>query len=569
MPYLHPNIVAKAARTLFGAGHSEALVFFFLKAQGASTGDWIKITSANTPPEGLLKIAGQPDGFDKLVKKDVDSFQDKKSSSTLVEGMPTRPGARGSLDGYSMYFPITEEAQYILRKNDCNRNAVYSNITGGRGDLNKDRKTSRDDIFELRDPQVANTGKDLRLKPGYVFAAYWYYGPRPDTPMRVPLLPLAIWMHRASQLPSQLSIDDLVAKTIEMLHITDEELHLIFDRDCPLPLSVGDFIDSFDIDAYFRALCVPSSTIEISKPTISKKHLELDRETWEFKAQAFGLREETTMTSPQAAASSLIASGERNLLLFGPPRTGKSHLAMEVAAEYLEVDRSSLDEDPRFARVQFHQGWSYGDFIRKIMPVPAEGIGLRFERANGAFLEHCATNCECRSVFVIDEINRAPLANVFGEAFQVIETGYRGVAVDLPGSLPDDEITALKVPKELLLIATGNDLDKSTLPLDFAFLGRFSVVDCPVRYDLTYQVISAADGWDGEKAESFVMLLREAEDVSGYPVGHASFYGFSAPKDVIAWYRARLRPALVLHLTKYRKEDLERIDALFTDWKFE
>ena len=197
MPYIHPKVVARASRTLFGTGHGEALVFFFLKVQGASTDGWITITSSNSPPEGLLKIAGQPEGFDDLVKANVDSFQDARGRGSAVEGIPTRPGARGSLDGYSMYFPITEEAQYILRKRDCNRNAVYSNITGGRGEINKERKTSRHEIFELRDPELGGTGKELRFIPGYAFAAFWYYGPRPDTPMRVPLKPLAVWMHRS------------------------------------------------------------------------------------------------------------------------------------------------------------------------------------------------------------------------------------------------------------------------------------------------------------------------------------------------------------------------------------
>src|SRR5688500_2960101 len=125
MPFLDPQTVARAARALFATGHSESIVFFFLKAAGASTDNWINVTSSNDPPPALQLIAGQPNGFDRLVESNIDRF-----STANIHGVPTKPGARGSAENYSMYFPITEENQYILRKRDCNRNAVWSNITG-------------------------------------------------------------------------------------------------------------------------------------------------------------------------------------------------------------------------------------------------------------------------------------------------------------------------------------------------------------------------------------------------------------------------------------------------------
>ncbi len=566
MPYLKPNIVGKAARMLFGTGHSEALVFFFLKAEGASTDTWITITSSNTPPKGLRLLAEQPPGFDDLVKDNADSFQAGKAT-TNIEGVPTKPGARGSLDGYTMFFPITEEAQYILRKSDCNRNAVYSNITMGRGEINKDRKTSRDEIFELRDSQSGSAGKELRLKNGYAFAAYWYYGPRPDTPMRVPLRPLAIWLHRYTEVPDDISIDSLVSNTIEMLNITVEELHLIFDLDVEFPLAKDDLTGDFDLKAYFRALCLPNATVQISRPVISPKHFSMDRETWEFQAEAFGLRRRNNMQSPNVVSKALLDGGERSLLLFGPPRTGKSYLAASIAADYLGVNRGSVLSDSRVTRVQFHQGWTYGDFMRKVLPTPTASGGLSFSRANGKFLQHCIDHRDAKSVFIIEEINRAPLASVFGEAFQVIEAGYRDTAIELPGSIPGDDVTDLVVSKNLLLIATANDLDKSTLPLDFAFLGRFSVVDCPVMYDQAFEAIVKTKGWSRDLAEKFLLLLREVESISGYPVGHAFFYDFCSPSGIGIWYRATLRPSLTLFLTKYRAEDLERLDMLFHDWE--
>src|SRR5262249_45185773 len=124
---LKATTVARAARALFGTGHAESIVFFFLKAQGATTDRWLRVTSSNTPPPGLVKIAGQPEGFDKLVSANIDKFSGRNEL-----GLPTRPGTRGSDEGYDMFWPIADEPQFLLRKHDANRNAVYSNLTGGR-----------------------------------------------------------------------------------------------------------------------------------------------------------------------------------------------------------------------------------------------------------------------------------------------------------------------------------------------------------------------------------------------------------------------------------------------------
>jgi 5-methylcytosine-specific restriction protein B len=341
-------------------------------------------------------------------------------------------------------------------------------------------------------------------------------------------------------------------------------LHLIFDLDAQI--SVDDLTDSFDLNEYFTTLCLPGKNFDVPKIKISEKYTQLEFSAWEFQAKAFGLREKLDMDRPDRVAQSLIDSGERNLLLLGPPRTGKSHLALDIAAEYLSVDRSQLHTDSRFSRVQFHQSWSYGDFIRKIVPVPTIDGNLSFARANGKFLDHCSKNAKNRSVFLIEEINRASLSSVFGEAFQVIEVGYRGTAIELPGSLPDDAITDLVVPVELLLIATANDLDKSTLPLDFALLGRFSVVECPVVHEEIYSILMSTPGWSQATAESLMLLVHEVEGITSYPIGHAFFYKFCTPVQLHSWYRTTLRPSLSLFLTKYRTEELARVDALFKEW---
>jgi hypothetical protein len=561
MPYLSPRTVATSARQLFATAHSEALGFFVLKALGAVPSRWVNITSSNNPPPALLKIAGQPDGFDVLVKKNINKFVAKSDN-----GLPTRPGTRGTPDDYTLYFPITEEAQFLIRKRDANRNAVYSNITGGRQDANSDRATA-DDVYEIRDP-ASGSGKDVRFKDGYVLAAKWYYGPHAGTPMFVPLRPLAVWMHRTTELDDRTTIDQLVEKTIVELSLTSEELALLFDSDWGSPLCERDFVEALDLHAYFDALCMPSSGVTVTAPELNDRYRDVSKKDWDFRAKALGLRQDGTQPSPQDNARRLIAIGQRNLLFYGPPRTSKTYCATSIAAEYLGVDAAAVVKDPRFTRVQFHHGWSYGDFVRKLVPVPA-GQAIALKRQNGAFLSHCISNSKTKSVFVIEEINRANLAEVLGEVFQVMELGYRGTTISLAGGLDDDTVRQLTIPKDLLLIATANDLDRSTLQLDFALLSRFATVRFPVQYDVAFQTLKARPAWNTETAERFVMAMRQVEEIAGYPVGHASLYEFGPPADVLLWYFSSLRPSIALYLTEYRKDELGKVDQLFVNEPWE
>lgn len=562
VPQLLPLTVAKAARSLFGTGHAESIVFFFLKAQGASKENWVRVTSSNNPPPALLTIAGMPDGFDDLVEAHLEEFSDRNN-----EGLPTRPGARGTTKDYALYFPIAEEPQYLLRKRDANRNAIYSNIQGGRAAVNADR-AEFGDIVEMRDPPDGGAGKDIRFKDGYVYAAHWYYGPRRGVPLRIPLKPLAVWLHRTDDLPAGTDVEILVQRAVEILHITPEERYLIFDEAFEFDLPPEAYTDQWALADFFRTLCLPGGAIEVHRPTVDHKFLQLDRKTWDFMAETLGLRDVDVVMDPEQMARLLVESGKRNLLFYGPPRTSKSHFASQLAAAYLGIPENDLAGHEGFTRVQFHQGWSYGDFIRKVVPA-ATGGALTFERVNGAFLRHCAANPQGRSVFVIEELNRANLAHVLGEAFQVMEEGYRGRAIELPGSLPTDTIQTLAIPPDLLLIATANDIDKTTLPLDFALLSRFSTVRFPVVPRKAYEILSGRADWGPDRAERLVVLLREVEELSGYPIGHANFFSFGPPGEVRIWYESSLRPALSLFLTEYRRADLVKIDDLFSGWNAE
>ena len=110
------------------------------------------------------------------------------------------------------------------------------------------------------------------------------------------------------------------------------------------------------------------------------------------------------------------------------------------------------------------------------------------DKAKKAYDEAADKTQAQKFVFLIDEINRADLSRVFGELFSVLEPGYRySAAKDSFVELPSGE--AFRVPENLFIIGTMNDIDRSVEGIDFALRRRFA------WYEITAQD-SEAIVWD-------------------------------------------------------------------------
>ncbi len=171
-----------------------------------------------------------------------------------------------------------------------------------------------------------------------------------------------------------------------------------------------------------------------------------------------------------------IEETQRNIIFYGPPGTGKTREAKKRAAELL--GRPSLEDTPQdqYAIVQFHPGYTYSDFV--------EGIGAvedGFQPQKKGFrelVERANKNPYNKYVLIIDEINRANVAEVFGELIYGLE--YRGSQITTPLSGVDmqgsesEVMEPLCIPKNLAVIGTMNTADKSLMPLDYAVRRRFA-----------------------------------------------------------------------------------------------
>ncbi|WP_416876577.1 McrB family protein, partial [Kitasatospora sp. SC0581] len=114
----------------------------------------------------------------------------------------------------------------------------------------------------------------------------------------------------------------------------------------------------------------------------------------------------------------------KNLILQGAPGVGKT-----FAAKRLAYAMMGLKDDSRIAFIQFHQNYSYEDFMMGYKPKEAG-----FELQYGIFYQFCqkAANIPDQPFFfIIDEINRGNMSKIFGELLMLIEKDYRGTKATL------------------------------------------------------------------------------------------------------------------------------------------
>lgn len=157
-----------------------------------------------------------------------------------------------------------------------------------------------------------------------------------------------------------------------------------------------------------------------------------------------------------------ILSLKKNIILQGAPGVGKTFIAKRLAFSMM-----GIKDIERVMMVQFHQSYSYEDFIMGFRP---SSVG--FELKRGAFYNFCKKaeiDSENDYFFVIDEINRGNLSKIFGELFMLIENDKRGLSLQL---LYSDEV--FSVPKNIYIIGMMNTADRSLAMLDYALRRRFA-----------------------------------------------------------------------------------------------
>jgi MoxR-like ATPase len=230
---------------------------------------------------------------------------------------------------------------------------------------------------------------------------------------------------------------------------------------------------------------------------------------------------------PEATLRPMLTAlrGKKNIILQGPPGTGKTFVAKRLA--YALMGEKAPE---RVVAVQFHQSYSYEDFIQGFRP--REGGG--FERRDGVFYRFCERarlDPDHAYVFVIDEINRGNVSKVFGELMLLMEADKRGeeYRVQLTYSAGDEHFY---IPENVHFIGTMNTADRSLALVDYALRRRFAFFHVPPAFNAQLKAHLLENvGLSEALATSVLARMRGLNDIirqdanlgEGFEVGHSYF----------------------------------------------
>lgn len=212
---------------------------------------------------------------------------------------------------------------------------------------------------------------------------------------------------------------------------------------------------------------------------------------------------------------------KKNIILQGAPGVGKTFMAKRLAYSIMgEKDKT------RIMCIQFHQSYSYEDFMEGIRPTETW-----YDIEQGVFYNFCkqAENDSNRDYFfIIDEINRGNLSKIFGELLMLIESDKRGEKLNLIYSKKP-----FSVPNNVYIIGMMNTADRSLALIDYALRRRFSFYNISPSFE-SKQFKKYQKDLDNEDFNKIIALIQElnleiVKDLSlgeGFEIGHSYFCNF-------------------------------------------
>lgn len=230
--------------------------------------------------------------------------------------------------------------------------------------------------------------------------------------------------------------------------------------------------------------------------------------------------DEVYMTEKRYESLVAVLRNKKNIILQGAPGVGKTFTARRLAWSMM-----GEKDDSRIEFVQFHQNYSYEDFMMGYKPVE-DGFELKY----GIFYRFCqkaANQPDKEFFFIIDEINRGNMSKIFGELLMLIEKDYRGTKATLAYNG-----LSFSVPQNLYIIGMMNTADRSLAMIDYALRRRFSFFEVEPGFD-SEGFIQYQNGLNNETLNELIDKVKDLNrEISldkslgtGFCIGHSYFCG--------------------------------------------
>ncbi len=260
-----------------------------------------------------------------------------------------------------------------------------------------------------------------------------------------------------------------------------------------------------------------------------------------------------------------LLTEHKNLILQGPPGVGKTFMCRRLANALM-----GEKDDERVEMVQFHQAYTYEDFIQGYRPDEDGG----FTRQDGLFATFCRDarrgDAGKPYVFIIDEINRGNLSKIFGELMMLLEPDKRGPEWAVPLQYARTRDETFYVPENVYVIGMMNTADRSLAMVDYALRRRFTFVDLKPRFNDAFEEFLAERGI----AESRITEIRRrlnalneriAKDTTnlgkGFCIGHSYFCPSEGVSDDEEWYRRVVEYQVKPLLEEYWFDDRDQVKS--------